>query len=141
MTDSIQKLTLENAAEQLKLKIRSAFVELLPEEQWKQMVEAELKRFTQPTREQRYNGGPFEEKPSGFEALCREAFTEYLKTEIKTLLQSPEWREKWGSSTRPQISDAIQTWLTAHSAELIQSTVQTLAGQVAQQLITSMAHR
>ena len=56
MTDTIEKVTLESAAEQLKLKIRNAFVELLPDEQWKAMVTTELKRFTTETSEPKYRG-------------------------------------------------------------------------------------
>lgn len=136
MSDSIQKVTLENAAEQLKLKIRNAFVELLPDEQWKEMVATELKRFTQPT-ETDYRGKVM---PSAFSVICNEVFADYLKAEIKAVLQSPEWRENWGTP-QPQISVAIKAWLTENSAQLIQSTVQALASQAAQNLITGMAHR
>ena len=142
MSDSIQKVTLENAAEQLKLKIRNAFVELLPEEQWKDMVETELKRFTETTTQPKYSGS-FEkvEVPSQFSVICREVFGAYIKEEVSKILQSPEWREQWGSGQRGEISAEIKAWLTEHSKEIIQSTVQALAGQAAQQLITNMAHR
>jgi hypothetical protein len=85
MTEGIERVTLEKAAEHLKDKIRTAFVELLPEEQWKEMVS--------------------------------------------------KWQGKWSIDGQSQISEAINSWLTANSKALIESTVQALAGRAAQNLI------
>jgi len=134
---SIEKVTLENAAEQLKSKIRTAFVELLPEEQWKEMVSTELKRFmAQSMKSDGYNRSI--EMPSAFSQICSEVFTEYLKVQIKNLLASTEWGVNWNG--KPQISEAISAWLTANSKALIESTVQAMAGSAAQQLIQNMRH-
>ena len=137
---SIEKVTLENAAEQLKSKIRTAFVELLPEEQWKEMVTAELKRFTETTSRYDTYASKHIEQPSEFGKLCKEVFSEHLKAEIKALLVSKEWQGQWGNTGREQISDAIGAWLTANAKPLIESTVQALAGQAAQQLVSGMRH-
>lgn len=138
MSDSIERVTLENAAEQLKTKIRTAFVELLPEDQWKAMVAEELKRFTQETREQTYAGGPYRTVPSAFSVICHEVFSAHIKSEIKGMLSSPEWQQQFGASGRAQASEAVKEWLTANSKQLIESTVQALAQGAAQQLINGM---
>lgn len=134
MTDSIEKVTLENAADQLKAKIRMAFVELLPEEQWKAMVMAELKRFTTDTTERDWNGN-HKRVPSAFESICREVLTEHTKNEIRALVCSPEWHGSWGPDGKQQISEAIKSWLTDNSQQLVQATVHAMIGQAAQQLV------
>lgn len=137
MTNSIERVTLENAADQLKAKIRSAFVELLPEEQWKEMVAAELKRFAEPTTERNYHGSTT--NPSGLSKLCHEVFTEHIKAELKALLASPEWQTVW-TNQGYSLPVAIKSWLTENSTRLIESTVQALAGQAAQRVLESMRH-
>ena len=140
MADNIERVTLENAADQLKQKIRMAFVELLPEEQWKEMVAAELKRFTEATSEYNHYQSKHIPVPSAFSKICSEVFTEYLKTEIKTVLMSPDWSSGWGNNGREKISGAIKAWCTEHSQALIESTVQALAAGAAQQLVSTMRH-
>ncbi len=138
MTNTIERVTLENAAEQLKSKIRTAFVELLPEEQWKEMVTTELKRFTEHKPAERDGYGNWRPEGSEFSKICREVFTEHIKTEIKSLLNGPEWHSAWGNDGRQQISSAIKAWLTEHSVSLIQATVQAMAGQAAQHIVSGM---
>ncbi len=134
---SIEKVTLESAAEQLKLKIRNAFVELLPDEQWKAMVTAELKAFTEPGGNIDQWGHRREPPPSEFSRICKEVFAEHIKSYIKALLSSPEWQGKYGFKGE-EVSDAIKAWLTDNSAALIQSTVQAMAQQAASSLISIM---
>ncbi len=50
MADEIQTMDLGDAAEQLKTKIQSAFLDLIPAEQWQAMIEGELNKFTNETR-------------------------------------------------------------------------------------------
>ncbi len=140
MAEAIERVTLENAAEQLKSKIRSAFIELLPDEQWKEMVAAELKRFTQETEEfDRYQQRHVR-APSAFSKICTEVFTEHIKAQIKNQLASAEWQGKWGAAGNQQISEAIGSWLTTNSKALVEATVQALAGQAAQNLVQGMRH-
>lgn len=142
MTNNLAKIDLDQAAQQLVTKIRSTFVELLTEQQWKNMVETELKRFTETHREPIYAGGrETREVPSEFSKICREVFTAHIKSEVQDVLKSAEWQEVWRSNGQPEISECIKQWLTEHSQQIIQSTIQSLAGQAAQQLITSMSHR
>ncbi len=138
MPEALERVTLENAAEQLKAKIRTAFVELLPEEQWKEMVAAELKRFTTPTQEKSYGMTNAIVTPSAFSKICNDVLAEYVKTEMVALLQGPEWRGQWGQDGHEMISVAIKSWLTENSQALIESTVQALAGGAAQRIIQMM---
>lgn len=135
MTESIEKVTLENAADQLKAKIRMAFVELLPEEQWKAMVTAELKRFTEDKPAMRDGYGNWQPGGSEFSKICRDVFTEHIKNEIRALVCSPEWHGSWGPDGKQKISEAIKSWLTDNSQQLVQATVQAMIGQAAQQLV------
>jgi len=141
MTSTIEKVTLENAAEQLKSKIRLAFVELIPDEQWKEVVTSELKRFTRlqeipPT----WSGGEVKLVPSEFTKVCDQVFTEFVRSEIKATLNSPEWQEKWVGGGRPMISDALKNWCTDNASKLIEHTVQALAGQAAQAVLQNLRH-
>lgn len=137
----IEKVTLENAAQQLKSKIRMAFVEMIPDEQWKEMVTAELKRFMHMQEiPPSWSGGEVKLVPSDFTRVCSEVFTEFVRGEIKATLSSPEWRESWSGSGRPQISEALKSWCTENAPKLIEHTVQALAGSAAQAVLQNMRH-
>ncbi len=140
MTDAIEKFDINAAAEKLKAQIRSAFIELLTPEQFKDMVQTELKRFTEEQKHQDH-WGKVTPGPSEFTKLCREIFAEHIKTELKALLNSSEFQGQWGSNGRQEISEAVRSWLTANSKELIQSTVLALAGDAAQQMVESLRSR
>lgn len=140
MTDQIEKVSLANAAEQLKHKIHLGFVELLTEEQWKAMLLEELQRFTSPGSATDHWGHRREPPPSGFSKICSEVFAEHLKEEIRKILRSPEWSSKFLNNGSTTISDAIKAWLTENSAALVQSTVQALAAQSAQHIVQGIAN-
>ncbi|HWA29049.1 MAG TPA: hypothetical protein VG734_25590 [Lacunisphaera sp.] len=127
-------MTLENAADRLKDAIRAAFIELLPPDQWKAMVETELRRFMSSSRDTYSNNG----KPSAFSELCEGVFREYVKAELKAMLATPEWQQQWSADGKQLLSDAVKDWLTRHQQELVISTVQALAGQAAQSVLSTL---
>jgi hypothetical protein len=141
MTDQIEKFDINAAAEKLKLQIRSAFMELLTPEQFKEMVSVELKRFLEPSSEYSAYQAKTIQTPSAFSKLCTEVFGEYVKEEIKQTLASPEWQAQWGQESRPKISAAIKDWLTANSQKIIESQLIALAGQAAQSLVENLRYR
>lgn len=137
-TEAIKKFDVNDAADRLKGKIRDAFIELLTEEQFKDMVLTELKSFTQGGSKYEHHLGRHVQQPSEFSKLCRGVFEEYVKSELKKLLDSPEYQTQWGNGDRMQISDAVQGWLTKHRRELIETTVLTFAGNAAQHMLENL---
>ena len=136
---AITTVSIENAAEQLKAKIRSAFVELIPPEQWTAMIVEELKRFTEstPATHDRWNNVATSARPSLFSEICREQYSAVLREKVVEVLQSPEFSAQvWNG----EVSKVIKEWLTENSEKLIQSTILALAGHAAQNLIATMPH-
>ena len=76
----LETVSLESAAEQLKDKIRSAFVDIIPPEQWKAMVENELKAFTQ-TRPGAYNHS--DRRPSVFSEICSSVYSDFIRDQVR----------------------------------------------------------
>lgn len=129
----IARVSLESAAEQLRDKIRSAFVELLPPEQFQQMVKAELTAFMDNntnSHDARYNT-----RVSTFRSVCYDVFREHVTKDLKTLLASAEWQEQWKGGGGPNLSDAIKAWLTENAQQIVAATIQELAGRAAQTLV------
>lgn len=140
MAQEMAKLDLTQMADKLKAKIRDAFIELLPPEQFQALVEAELQRFTQAQTISGQWGHPDKTVPSAFAAVCAEVFREHVKAELKRLLDSPEYQQTW-SPERPQLSDAVKEWLTENRQALIETTLLTLAGTAAQDMMQSLRDR
>ncbi len=132
----IQTVSLQSAADQLKDKIHSAFAELIPPDQWKGMIEAELKKFTSESRaDDGY--GRSREVPSLLHTICKKEFEQLATEMVRAHLAKPEY---YAAHWEGKISEAINKWLTDNAEKLIQATVISLAGHAAQSVISSMPH-
>ncbi len=82
-------------------KIKSAFVELIPEEQWKQLVSNEINRFT--CKERDYSG----EKPSILSTMINEAIRERFKAKIQEALNGNGFDAMYDSMTGKDMASTV----------------------------------
>ena len=86
MADDIQKLDLGDAAKQLKTKIQSAFIDMIPAEQWQAMIEGELKKFTTETRTpSEYSNNRDTVTPPAFQTMAQGILLEVAR-EVRLIL-------------------------------------------------------
>lgn len=86
MADELTKIDLGGAAQELRDKIRSAFIDLISPEQWAAMIQAELKAFTEPRRGSGYGNYANETLPSAFQAMLRAELERICKAKIAEAL-------------------------------------------------------
>lgn len=85
--NDIVKFDPTKLADQVRDRIRNTFADLIPEDAWKTMVEAEIHAYTRPERNT-YSG---QEMPSPFARAVREELEKALRERVKAMLNSPEW--------------------------------------------------
>lgn len=134
----IAAFKLDDAAAQLREKIRHAFVELLTPEQWDAMVKAELRTFVEkrPATRDPYGYVRDPEKPSVFHEVAEQVYREHVKGLVKEEMAKPEWQAGWNATENKQaISEAIKEWLTDNAQLLLQTTIHELFAYQAQAMV------
>ncbi len=113
MADEIQKLDLNDATEKLKAKIQSAFVDIIPDEQWTAMIQGELEKFTTKTRvPQRYGDDLI--TPPAFETLAQGVLLEVAREKMKAKLNEADLLPDGQT-----MEGIIQEWLEANLDKMV----------------------
>lgn len=103
MSDQIEKVTFDNASQMLREKIRMAFVDAIPDEQWDEMIRKELTEF-------------FENKRGGndtFRAACEQHLSKAAAEHVKAFIESnPE-----------AIRVEVEKWIKDNSMAVFQKIV------------------
>lgn len=74
-------------------RIKATFVSLIPDAQWEQMCDAEMKKFFEKTYEMDYYNKPQlnKPKPSEFELIVMDLMKQHCVAYLKELLAKPEY--------------------------------------------------
>lgn len=139
MAEEIQKLDLADAAEKLRDQIKTAFVAMIPPEQWQGMVKAELDKFCKPHM-QTNSYGPDTRVPSGLERVVQEEAENKIREIVQTQLQTEAWHT-WGvdeAGNNEIVSDVIKSWLTENSDQLMAAVLKAMMGNAAQQVLENL---
>ena len=106
----------------VKARVKSIIGELIPEEQWTDIVERQVSLFKR------------EELPR---LVMRELSAHYV-AEIKEVLNSPEWKSNsWGRGGHPDPSPMVAGLIKKHSGDLLVS----VFGGMVQSALQSMNYR
>ena len=115
MGDEIQQMDLNDAASKLRDKIKLGFAELIPDEQWEQMIRAEVVKFTEPKPILDYYKKKTGESPSEFSVICRELLHEHVKEQVRARIQTddyfPDGKQLW---------ELLQAWLDVNYPKVLQ---------------------
>ena len=129
-TEATPLAMVNNLRDKISERIREQFVELIPDEHWKALVDAEIKRFTERDRD--YNR---KEIPSALERLIQDALAEQFREHIKTELAKPEYQKQWGEGEY-SAGEFVSVFLQKHADSLIKS----VFGNVVQQAVDKLRH-
>lgn len=133
MTDAIEKIDLNSAAQQLRDKIKLAFVEVLPDEQWEAMIRQEIHKFvTKPPRERWSN----EDRPSQFSNLAQDVLKEHIQERLRKTLNDPGWR---GWPDNVLLSAYVGEWLEGNKEQIVELMVKSTMGAALQAAINTAA--
>ena len=96
--DTKEIVTMDNLKSKITDRIKSSFVDLVPEEAWKIMVEKEVDHFINPQKD-RY--GSQNSKASPLEGLIQAEIEDRFKRYIKTELDKPEYSTWFSDGETP----------------------------------------
>lgn len=123
MANEIVKHAPIDYAKILRDKIRSEFASLIPEEEWKSMIEAEIKNFISPTKKQSYNG--WVDEPSPFQSIIRTELENKFKGMVQGALSSEFCTSTFANVGGAQtVSEAVKQVATAAAPEILSTLVQ-----------------
>jgi len=144
MTEKLAKVTFEDAAERMRDQIRSAFVEMLTPDQWRDMVRKELESFFQPRDVREYGSyGSWKTLPPLFNEVVADVFTKEVEKRAREIITDGHWRPEEGSfwchgHFDCLVSSSIRAWLTDNAATLLDITLQRLIGKGAEDVLRAL---
>ena len=143
MNDKLEKLDLSDAAGKIRERIQAAFVEIIPTAQWQAMIEAEIKKFVEPTRIRQYvSHGDWVAGPSELEKLVLVEAQKRALALVQKVLAENEWFGDIGS-TDPQfrVSVMVKQYLAENHHGIIQAALQAFVGTVVQAVIEQVRNQ
>lgn len=117
-------------------RIKAEFIGLIPEDAWKAMVAAEVKKFF----EAKPSPGYYENRnmPSDFQKTVWDELEKETRARMKTFLSSPEWNTRWEGDGKKDVSEAVEKIVVEKSGDIlaailkgaIQSTVEEMRRRI-----------
>ena len=101
-------------ADKVKDKIQAAVIELIPDEQWKGMIEAEINRFMQPRSEYGKN------YPAPLTKMIRDEIDNVMRERLQESLKSGELRPVWDPDKGVDVTqDMVREAVKENAPELM----------------------
>lgn len=125
----VQKFDPATLMQGVKDRIKSTFVSLIPEEQWKEMIEKEVGKFFREYELRQYDI----RYVSDFSVLVNSLLKEEAEKRMKEYLGSPEFQTVWTDNGPGIISQAIREMMIENSGLILCN--------MYQEMFTSMLHR
>lgn len=95
-------------------RIKAEFVGMIPEETWKQMVSAEIKRFFEAKDSNHYDRPRY----SDFQRVVWEEVDKNTRLRVKAFLDSPEWQSQWDGENNV-MGEAVKKLMVEKSGEMV----------------------
>lgn len=130
MAESIKTVSMDDAAEKLREKIKLGFAELIPDEQWNEMIKAEFKKFLEP-RTVRTQYGPDRIEPSGFSSICQDVLQKIVRERLEA--ETNTWKS-WDAT----LSATVHEWMEKNGATIAQEFLKNLLSGALQQFANTM---
>lgn len=111
----INKFDPADAMKNIKDRIKSSFVELIPDEQWNEMVASEIKSFFYKKSDYSYH----RESKSDFEVLVRNEITKESIKRMAEYFSSQEFNEMWQLNGNNILSQKVKDLLIENSGIIL----------------------
>ena len=120
MEEQVEKFDPSKLMDGVKDRIKSTFVSLIPDAQWEQMCDTEMKKFFEPEPKYGYNNRIEGYNPSQFSQIVSELMKEKCKEYLKELLAKPEYSitQVWESSSH-SMTGGKKTTLSDHLDNMV----------------------
>jgi hypothetical protein len=117
--------------EQLRDKIRLEAAKLMTEEQWKSLLESELRTFF------RDHHDGYRDREAKYKGIVRDVMAEAARDRIREAMESPAWASEWSETEGEgglQPTKVIRDFLRDHMQSLLNAALQNVVGGVLRQM-------
>ena len=114
MENEITKFNVEDAIKSIKDKIKDAFVTLIPDEQWNDMVKKEINAYFLETDDDYYH----RKKTSSFTADVHKILQEEVNERVKKYL-SDNFNTVWDNNGRPVCDLKVEEFITKNAGKIL----------------------
>lgn len=124
-------------AEKLRDKIKSALVDIVPDEQWADLIKKEVEAFFAKKNVTRNYNNQISDSESEFSAIARQVLGEEAKKHIRAELETPGWADVWDNG-RLAGSESLRKLLMENAPLIIASAFDGTFQAVLQQVRNNM---
>lgn len=137
-TTELKPFNPQDIMQGVKDKIKSSFVELIPEENWNQMIQAEIDNFFQKNKQANtYNNNQHNKYVSQFDLMINAELKKYADEKINEHLRGPEFQAMWGNHGVTKVSEGLAKIIVENSGAILGEMI----GSIFQMKISQMANQ
>lgn len=114
MNNEVQKFDPSTLMRGVKDRIKSEFVSLIPDDQWKEMIKKEVDAFFQER-----DSYPNRQRVSDFTILVNTVLQEEAKARLHSYLSSPEFNTTYDQYGQPIASEAVKKLMVENSGTIL----------------------
>jgi len=143
----VEKFDPSTLMDGVKNRIKATFVSLIPDAQWEQMCDSEMKKFFEPT----WSGYDLKTKnPSQFETITREIMQEHCRAYLKEMFSKPEyqietiWKHSQVNGSQVQsgkLSDHLDAMIKEKMPEMMQAMFASVMSDAFYQFFNNIQNR
>ncbi len=144
MSNAIQSIDLQTVTDKLRERIQSAFVDVIPEEQWTSMIAAEIQSFFKPTQQKTrddYGREDVKEAPPPFTKIVHAEVEKLLKEQLKTELSNLASAGSHYIDGQHTVGDFISRWLKQHHKVVVHAVIEKVFGNTIQEFLRQASYR
>ena len=134
--NEVALINIESLKDKVSDKIRASFVDLIPEDAWKAMVEKEIKRFITPPKPAYDDKNPL----SPLEGLIREELKSIFGAIIKEEFKRPEYVNQWHQNGKSG-NDFVKDIIKDNMPQIIQAVVGSMMNDIAVKITNDIRGR
>ena len=121
-----------DVATKLREKIQAAFVDLIPQEHWDEMLKREVEKFMSPgERRDPYNGRVTEQLPSPFSAICQAHLNEMIRQEVA---------KRFEAMDRTEMTARVAAWIEANHQAVLDQFIRNLVSNGIQEITGRLSY-
>jgi len=126
--------TMSTIQQKVSEKIKSQFLELIPDEAFAQMVEKELKAFTEDKPGDRWTNT----RKSPLSDMIELEIKNQFQAKVRSILSQPEFQAKWDNHNRVVASDAVTDLLKKSAPDILALMIGTISQQIVENFRNSL---
>lgn len=136
---AIKAFDASDAMNQLRDKMKLAFMELIPEEQMKEMLRTEFEKFVKPQKRPGYNSSY--EEPSVFSKLAQAVLGDVFRDALREELSRPKWESGFFNDGFHTPSAMVQRYLADHHDELARVAINLVLGNAIEEVLSQIREK